>query len=222
MERVWIIGSGRFGLRAARYLLRQDKRFQVVLVDSDPGKLDPAKGLDCIKVHADGIAYLDAHLNSWDLPDWIVPALPVHLAWEWCRRQLGAAMMRPVQVSSQIERQLPNPMRGPDGNIYVSHANFICPANCDEPHDVCTVTQEPRKQEMYRLLSRLRFENFSSLVIQSRQLGPGVGGYAPKALFLLLEKIKAVNGPFLLSTACRCHGVITGGGLEGETFLGPS
>jgi len=220
MEIVWIIGSGRFGLRAARHLLRQDKRFQVVLVDSDPGKLDPAQGLDCSKVHADGIAYLDALLDSGNLPAWIVPALPVHLAWEWCRRQLGAAMMHPVQVSSRIERQVPNPMRGPEGNLYVSHANFRCPANCNEPHDICTITQEPRKQEMYRLLSQLGFENFASLVIQSRQLGPGIGGYAPKALFLLLEKIKTVNGPFLLSTACRCHGVITAGRLGGKNFSG--
>ena len=171
--------------------------------------------LDCITELADGIAYLNTHLKSGNLPAWIVPALPVHLAWEWCRMQLEQEVLIPLDISSKIDGLLPNPMRGPEGNIYVSHADFICPAHCNEPHDTCTVTQQPQKLEMYKLLSQLRFKDFSSLVIQSHQLGPGVGGYGPGALLSLIERIEVQKTPFLLSTACRCHAVITGFNRKG-------
>ena len=210
METVWIIGVGHFGLRAAKLLSKRHNNLKIVLVDPDREKLDQARDLNCIIEQADGIAYLNTNLKSGDLPAWIVPALPVHLAWEWCRRQFEPLMLDPLAISSEIDRQLPNPMRGSDGDIYVSHADFICPANCSEPHDICTVTRQPRKQDMYKLISQLVFKDFFPLVIQSRQLGPGVGGYSPGALFSLLERIKEGKGPFLLSTACRCHGVITG------------
>jgi len=217
METIWIIGAGRFGLQAARSLSKRHKAWQILLVDVDGEKLDRAGDLDCITQQADGISFLNTHLNrdlsrdlKFGMPTWIVPALPVHLAWEWCRRQLGDVPLIPLDVSSEIDLLLPNPMRGSNGEIYVSHANFICPGNCSEPNDICTVTQQPRNQEMFKLLSQLRFQGFSSLVIQSRQLGPGVGGYSPEALFSLLEKMDGATGPFLLSTACRCHAVITG------------
>jgi len=212
METVWVIGAGRFGLRAAKYLQKQHNGFQVVLVDQDQKKLDQARELGCIKEHADGIAYLNAHLKSEKLPAWIVPALPVHLAWQWCRRQLEPMLLTQIDIPGEIDGLLPNPMRGQQNDIYVSHADFICPENCSEPHDICTVTKQMRKQDMYKLLSKLRLNNFSSLVIQSLQLGPGVGGYSPGDLFSLLGEIekKILKGPFLVSTACRCHGVITG------------
>jgi hypothetical protein len=211
METIWIIGAGQFGMRAVTSLSRRHKNLKIVLVDQDCEKLDRARGMECITVDSDGAAYLETHLKSGNLPDWIVPALPVHLVWEWCLRQLGPGGLTRVNISSEIDGQLPNPMHGSNGDIYVSHVNFICPINCSEPDDICTVTQQPRKQEMFKLLAKLRFKDFSSLVIQSHQLAPGVGGYGPEALFSLLKKIKGINGPFFLSTACRCHGVITGG-----------
>jgi len=209
METIWIIGVGRFGLRAAKSLSRSHNNLKIVLVDPDKAKLEKARSLGCILEQADGIEYLNTHLKSRTLPTWIVPALPIHLAWEWCRCQLGAVLLNPVEISSKIDKLLPNPMHGSNGDRYVSHADFICPANCSEPSDICTVTQQPRKQNMYDLLSQLRFIDFSSLVIQSQQLGPGVGGYAPESLFSLLDRIEKKKGSFLLSTACRCHGVIT-------------
>ncbi|RLB87283.1 MAG: potassium transporter [Deltaproteobacteria bacterium] len=215
METIWIVGAGGFGMRAVTALSNRHNNLEILLVDRDRKKLDQARGLDCITVHSDGAAYLETHLKPGKLPLWIVPAVPVHLAWEWCRRQLGPEWVTPVNISSEIDGKLPNPMHGSNGDIYVSHADFMCPVNCSEPDDICTVTQQPRKQEMFKLLSKLQFKAFSSLVIQSQQLAPGVGGYSPEALFSLLKKIEGVKGPFLLSTACRCHGVITGGTRKG-------
>jgi len=55
-------------------------------------------------------------------------------------------------------------------------------------------------------------ENFESNVIRSRQLAPGVGGYSLETLLDLFEKIKKAMAPrrtILISTSCRCHGVIS-------------
>jgi hypothetical protein len=54
------------------------------------------------------------------------------------------------------------------------------------------------------------FENYASLVVRSRQLAPGVGGYRPEDLFSMYERVQKGASPFLISTACRCHGVVSG------------
>jgi hypothetical protein len=92
----------------------------------------------------------------------------------------------------------------------VSHADFRCPDDCDEPQDICTITRKKRKQNMYELLGKMHSEPFKALNIRSYQLGPGIGGYRTEQLLALMEKVKQAKGPILLSTACRCHGVITG------------
>jgi hypothetical protein len=63
---------------------------------------------------------------------------------------------------------------------------------------------------MYQLLESLSFEAFEPLVVKSQQLAPGVGGYRPKDLYTLSNKIDGVKGSLLICTACRCHGVVTG------------
>jgi hypothetical protein len=64
---------------------------------------------------------------------------------------------------------------------------------------------------MYRLLAQMGQKDMPFFVIQSLQLGPGVGGYQPKTLFDLLDKIMGCQGLNAVVTACRCHGVVTGG-----------
>jgi hypothetical protein len=63
---------------------------------------------------------------------------------------------------------------------------------------------------MFELLGNLDVEPFKALNIRSHQLGPGIGGYRPDQLYELLENVKQSLGPIVVSTACRCHGVITG------------
>jgi hypothetical protein len=47
-------------------------------------------------------------------------------------------------------------------------------------------------------------------VIPSRQLAPGVGGYAPGRLLGLARELEDLRGNVLIATACRCHGVMHG------------
>jgi hypothetical protein len=62
---------------------------------------------------------------------------------------------------------------------------------------------------MHDVLANLNFEQFIPLNIRSHQLGPGIGGYRLGQLLEMKAIVEQITGPVLLSTACRCHGVVT-------------
>ena len=210
MEEIWIIGVGRFGRIAFQRLSQATNDRHFVLVDPVEENLLKCKSPAVTLRISDGVAFLESRLNRDRHPDWIIPALPVHLAAEWILLHLGPRRARRIPMPPELEVAVPNPIRGPEGNLYVSHAQFKCPADCDEPRDICTVTQEKRRQNMFELLGNIAIEPFKAINIRSHQLGPGIGGYRPEQLFELMENVDQATGPIALSTACRCHGVITG------------
>ena len=210
MEKIWIIGAGHFGLLALKRLSASRKDRHFTLVDPARKALDSLSSERVDTEQADGVTFLAHHLRQQDAPDWIIPALPVHLAAEWCLARSGPERLRRISLPPETDLLLPNPMRGESGDVYVSHATFLCPDDCPEPRNICTVTQQPRKQNMSDLLGGVSLPGFDALVIQSRQLGPGVGGYRPASLFRLLSQVEKSEKNLLMSTACRCHGVITG------------
>jgi hypothetical protein len=210
MEEIWIIGVGQFGFIAFDRLSKGRKERRFVLVDPVKKNLLRCKGPNVTLEQADGVEFLGQHLTAANPPDWIIPALPVHLAAEWFLLRLGPERLRRVTLPPEIEPLLPNPIRGSDGNIYVSHADFRCPDDCAEPRGTCTVTGEPRKRNMFEILGDIQRPPFKALTIRSHQLGAGIGGYRPEHLFALMDKVEQARGQLFVSTACRCHGVITG------------
>jgi len=210
METIWIIGAGQFGALALKQLSKKQKDIQFVLVDLDKEKLLKPKAPNIAVKHSNGVSFLNDNLEPGSSVSWIIPSLPVHLAWEWCRLKIGPYRLVQTMLPSGIDSLVPNPMHGTQENLYVSNADFICPTNCSEPEDFCTVTKLPRKQDMFTLLESLKYKGYTSLVLRSRQLAPGIGGYSPLQLFSFLKKIENHRGQLLLCTACRCHGVITG------------
>ena len=212
MNKIWIIGAGRFGRLAADRLTGRNKDLHLVLVDSNAEKLLEAKGPGRTLIEADGAAYLAEQLleGAEHHPDWIVPAVPIHLAAEWRMLDQDRKNLKRIPIPAEMDPLLPHPLRVANGNIFVSHADFLCPDDCAEPRDTCTFTGKPRKQNMFELLGEIHSPPWDPIVIRSHQLGPGIGGYRVKELFELAGRIGKARGPVLLSTACRCHGVITG------------
>ena len=210
MEEIWIIGLGQFGNLAYQRLSKTLKNRHFVLVDPVEENLRRCKGQTATLKISDGVEFLERHLKTGRKPDWIIPALPVHLAAEWILLHLGPTRLRRIPLPSELDRQVPNPIRGSEGNLYVSHADFRCPEDCDEPRDICSITRKMRHQNMYDLLLNLSFKPFNSLNMRSYQLGPGIGGYRAEQLLEMKATVEQTTGPVLLSTACRCHGVITG------------
>lgn len=206
MTTVWIIGAGKFGRLAVK---RLGKTATLHVVDKEKKNLDRISRQGIQTTCSDGIRFVVKHLHILTDTDWIIPLLPLHLAWEWCRLAIGPDRLIPHTLPPGINACLPNPMQGGKGVLYTSHADFICPDNCNEPDQVCTKTGKPRKQDMHELIAQIKYRDYTSVVIKSRQLAPGVGGYRPVDLLGLRDTVLASKGPLLVSTACRCHAVVT-------------
>ncbi|MCF8062162.1 MAG: hypothetical protein K9M82_06575 [Deltaproteobacteria bacterium] len=110
-----------------------------------------------------------------------------------------------------MRQALPHTWIAGDGSLLVSYADFLCPEDCAEPEDGCTVTGEIR-QPLYERLAALEVPGYEVQVIRSRQLAPGLGGYSAGDLRALQARVYDApgRGRWLIGTACRCHGTITG------------
>ena len=209
MDNVWIIGGGKFGLRAAKTLRKKHSLNNLTIVEKEMSVCRQLGRLGFEAVCMDGIQYLEHNLAGAADPDWIVPAIPLHTAYEWIRAKMSAKYaIEGIAVPKGLVTELPNPIRAESGQIYISIADFKCPENCPEPDDICTHTGQPRSMILHEFLKSIQLDDFKSVAIRSHQLAPGVGGYKPRALFAALNEIEAAREPVLLSTACSCHGVI--------------
>ncbi|MCF8026828.1 MAG: NAD-binding protein [Desulfobacteraceae bacterium] len=208
METIWIIGCGRFGRIALERLASGKRITRFVVVEPKPEHF-PEPGANVEIVRQDGVDFLKQHLSGQNIADWIIPALPAHLAALWLMADAAPAQIRRCDPPEGLEKQLPNPMFGHTGDIYTSMADFMCPDNCPEPADYCPPTGKKREQNLFEWLEKMEFAEFEIRVIRSHQLAPGVGGYKPESLLDLKQKVSPKPGKHLIATACRCHGVIT-------------
>jgi hypothetical protein len=206
---VFIIGAGHFGSRAAR-LISKTSRSTVFLLDQDEDRLAQFIEPSVVKIRGDGIDFLVKNHPSLQPENRIVPAVPLHLAFEWLKRSLrGTRRIRKIRFPQEAGLALPHSWMGSEWSLLVSYADFLCPDDCPEPF-YCTVTGQKREEPMHDLLKRLDLEGFGTHVIRSRQLAPGLGGYRFKELLELREKMMAEEpAGWILGTACRCHGVLT-------------
>jgi hypothetical protein len=202
-----IIGCGRFGSRATNKLFQKDPRSKIIVVDESKKALQKVSRLPVETAVCDGIIYLSKFLSEGQKADFIIPAVPFHLAFEFILSQskpLGGKRRKVPTLSG-----LPNPMLGKTGDLYTSLANFLCSEDCPEPARYCTATGKRRGKPLHQILKDLKGP-FESRVIRSEQLAPGVGGFRPRAMINLLEDIREKKDPcriILISTASRCHGV---------------
>ncbi len=204
-----IVGCGRVGSRAARKIVQEQSRARVTLVDRNPGAFEAAALKPAEMIEGEALPVLGRLLSSGQTYDYIIPAVPFHLAFEFALSKLAPRGMRRAAVPALPS--LPNATRGKTGDVYVTFANFICPEDCPEPPLCCTVTRQKREVALYELLANLTGP-FESKVIRSEQLAAGIGGYRPGALLDLVDRLERekVRGHLvLISTACRCHGVIS-------------
>jgi len=202
-----IIGCGHFGSRTAEKLFQKELHSRIIVVDKNKRALQKVSHLPIQTEVCDGIIYLRHFLFESQKADYIIPAVPLHLAFEFILSQLKPMGAKRKRVPSLTG--LPNPMRNKRGELYTSLATFLCPEDCPEPAQYCTVTRERRKNPLYKILEDLQ-GSFESRAIRSQQLGLGIGGYRPEVLSKVLEGIKKRRDSghlFLVSTACRCHGV---------------
>lgn len=211
-----ILGAGRFGKLAVTRLAARHPEAAIRVVDDHPADLPEVAGGNIQAVAAEGIDYLTQQLPALPAGSIIVPAIPVHVAFEWLLRDLtreGLVQRLPVPC----DLGLPNETDGPTGDRYVSLADFICPDDCPEPRKACPVTGASRGTPMFGRIAELTSPSRPVQVIRSEQLAPGVGGYPAEHLLQLRHALTALTGLVLVGTACSCHGVISALRLPAKT-----
>jgi len=209
-ETVWVLGYGQFGQRAVKLLRKTAPTSKIVVVDSQP--ISEFQG-DVEVVCADGVEWFAENFTSEADVTKIIPALPVHLAAQWIKKKLTneQRIIHSEKIPDSHLHQFPHPIRLTPHSIVMSYADFICPANCSEPEDLCTYTQLARPLSLYLLLETTVLGNFKPLIVRSRQFALGVGGFLPTDLWHLLERVRALpETPLLIGTACKCHGIVDG------------
>lgn len=214
-----ILGAGKFGRLALRRLADQDGEARCLVVDRRPAALAEARALavpGAEMLEGDAIYYLAAHLDL-DFPwDWLIPMVPVHVAYAWLLEgPLAEEGWEPAEVPEDLEGLAAMAIRGRQGELYLSQARHLCPDDCAEP-TVCPVSGEDRDPPLFLRLTEASRPGRPILVVASRQLAPGVGGYAPQQLRELAEAVRRASGIVLVATACRCHGVVHGLKRKGE------
>ena len=203
-----IVGCGHFGRRAAQTLAQGNPSATIFVIDRRKEALRKVSHLDVETLRGDAVFRLNQILSSNRLVDYIIPAVPFHLAFEFLLSKLKPLGARRGKVPPL--GRLPNVMRGKTGDVYVSFSDFLCPEDCDEPTR-CTVTGRKRERPLFKVLAGLSGP-LDLKIIRSRQLAPGVGGFRTLDLLRLLKDLERQgvrDRPFLISTACRCHGVIS-------------
>ena len=108
---IWILGAGRFGKRAAKVLRDIHPRANITIVDRNEKSLRQLKNLADRTICEDGIDFLTNSLKNPDHPDWIVPTIPIHVAFEWMRRHLtNIYRLELLNIPLPVLNVLPNPV----------------------------------------------------------------------------------------------------------------
>jgi hypothetical protein len=232
---VMIIGGGCYGsfyagqLEAAVRKGRLEVR-RVLVVDRDPNcqaarALAPFPGRELV------VAEWDAHLRQFlDAPaprigepdDAIVPSpLMPHLMATWLLQVARERWPGREVALTQPDTPLGTPYDalGPDGNRYVSFADWICPTHCVEPL-TCPMIRAPRTWEMgdalaqyVDRLNRHRPTGGPALfTTRHHAFGVGMFGAAEiRASRRVLEETGSLGGAvdIVVGTVSACHGAVS-------------
>jgi hypothetical protein len=203
-----VLGGGRFGMLAAERLRRLFPDAQMSIVERDADRISDIAGDLGIPVEEEDSVGSISRVPPADHL-WLIPAVPVHVGFEWAIKNLGRiADVHRLVVPAEVDLMVPNPIRVPAGTLYASFATFICPDFCNEPEQLCTHTGKERAGNLYEVFGSVLVPEFEVAVLRSWQLAPGVGGYPGRSLNRLLAGIGSKPGRYLVATSCRCHGVM--------------
>jgi hypothetical protein len=181
-------------------------------VDKNEDRIESIEVPRIEKIVSDGINFIVKNMQALSPSSLIVPAVPVHLASEWLKKYLEKHgwKIKPSKVPEEVLPHLPYSWQGTGGTLLISYSDFLCPDDCPEPTGHCPVTGESRSEPLHELLNRLMVPRYKVHIIRSRQLAPGLGGYKVEDLNNLYKKVSLGEGRWLVGTACKCHGALTG------------
>ncbi|OGP50614.1 MAG: hypothetical protein A2Y79_06915 [Deltaproteobacteria bacterium RBG_13_43_22] len=208
---VFIVGFGKFGKLALDQVVQRWGKARIWMIDSRSEVFINQETLpEGIRVLADGPQFLSEYQTWIRDEDWVIPTLPIHLAWSWLNLNLKTPQ-RPKSVWPPPDLGVDLPFRQIHRKgLFLSYADFVCPENCPAPIRFCFKTKAERAVPLWKFIADQPFSKGTLAVIESRQIAPGIGGYAFKELRKIQNLAQEASPPFFVATACRCHGVIHG------------
>jgi len=213
-----IIGGGKFGTRAAEYLLKNSKPF--IVLDKDE-KCLVMKTFDLARLNPDEIDHIDSSknyfakgnvINALTLiekvkPEYVFPTAPIHIAAMLVKEKYGLKVWDEginhflAGIPPKITKIIVSVGKG---TVVVSYnRDKACKQNCDAP-PICPVTKLKKPCPMYDLL---QFAAPEAIILRSYQL-ERLGALKGNEIIEVLEKCKGKSS-IIIGTACKCHGVIT-------------
>jgi hypothetical protein len=204
-----MVGFGKVGKALLPRVIRQWDQSRIWIIDHNPESLNSQEALAGIRVLGDGPQFLTQNRQWIRDDDWIIPALPVHLAWKWLALNLKSHKPKAAAPPLNWGSLLPYSQTLEDG-LLLSFADFVCPDHCPAPLHHCFKTKQKRSQPLWKYLATRPCSKGTLEVIESRQMAPGMGGYPFGELRRVLKRALETGPPFYVATACRCHGVING------------
>ncbi len=153
MNRVFVVGFGKFGQMAIPKIQQRWPLAKIWIIDQSPENLAQGRDMAAIKVLEEGGAFLWEFQDRLRSGDWIIPAVPFHLAGDWLRRILGREHpVRRIKPPKMLGAGLPFLLRL-KSDLYVSLADFECPENCPSPRGFCFRTREKRTLRLWEILA---------------------------------------------------------------------
>ena len=228
----YVMGGGKFGTEALRYL--RTKGAKVLVVDVNPiciAKTEVDIETTTIEVRyslkngqaalllGDAVDHL-LDLLETDVPDLVVTAIPSNAVAKIVSSWLSKVgyKIEPYQeiiqeVLMNIPASLVSFVSKDSAVIVVSYMSpyMRCRENCMPPKEFCASTGRPKLAPIQRFLD---FSVYSltdmSGILNSKQFTGGLGAIEGNQLFSLLTELENRQESFTLTvgTACDCHGII--------------
>ena len=228
-----VAGGGHFGVRAAKHA--KESHARVAIVDINPKcaaaeyadrtlwahekrALDIPKGSAVLFIQ-DAVDFI-LDLLRLTTPDYIVPAVPGHLAGrvvEKCLKSKGFCPSSASSAARRIASALPQGIvlntNEANGIIVTSYMqrDLVCKVPCSQPGDRCPTTGRVKAGPMHHVLSKALVGNVDlSRVLVSRLVSSEAGCFRGADLASLLADAGHFNPPYTLAvaTSCECHGVL--------------
>jgi hypothetical protein len=228
----FVMGGGKFGSHALKYLKDNGAKVLVVDIDSNCEAVSNVdiigKDLNIIKnllpgksafLKGDAIEFLASILETI-IPEFIVTAIPGNALARVITVWLAKRKIELMPYSNIVQKVLRNIAPSlvlffdePQGIIVVSYMpyNMKCKENCMPPENVCALTGRPKFASVSKILEFSVFEATTiSGILISRQLTAGLGAISGNELFKLLKRLNKLHesNTLAIGVACNCHGIL--------------
>ncbi|MCP8305017.1 MAG: hypothetical protein H3Z50_06090 [archaeon] len=153
-------------------------------------------------------------------PDYIVPAIPGHLAGEVVKRWLeeeGFRVEGEAEIVREVLKEIPESLvMNFDEDVGIIITSYmpkgkLCKIPCDQPLDFCRTTGRPKAGPMYSIFEFATWGKVDvSKIIRSYKLQRDVGCFRGEEFASFLSDLKKIETPYSLAigTSCSCHGVL--------------